>query len=72
MVGLPRFLCDKLATYLKGRPHEPGNLVFAAARGGPIREHKLMERYFKPASIKAGLGVRTVRRKDRDVLVTDL
>ena len=46
--------------------------MFAAPRGGPIREHKLMERSFKPAAIKAGLCVRTVRRSDREVLVTDL
>ena len=72
VVRLPRFLCDELAAYLAGRSHEPDDLVFAAPRGGPIREHKLMERYFKPAAIKAGLCVRTVRREDREVLVTDL
>jgi integrase len=72
VVRLPRFLCDELAAYLAGRSHEPDDLVFAAPRGGPIREHKLMERYFKPAAIKAGLFVRTVRREEDEVLVTDL
>ncbi len=72
VVRLPRFLCDELAAYLAGRSHEPDELVFAAPRGGPIREHKLMERYFKPAAIKAGLCVQTVRRGGKEVLVTDL
>jgi integrase len=36
------------------RPSGPEDLVFTAARGGPIREHKLMERYFKPAVERAG------------------
>jgi integrase len=31
-----------------------------------------MERYFKPAAIAAGLCVRTVRREEGEVLVTDL
>jgi integrase len=31
-----------------------------------------MERYFKPAAIKAGLCMRTVRRGDREALVTHL
>jgi hypothetical protein len=31
-----------------------------------------MERHFKPAAIKAGLCVRTVRRGNREALVTDL
>ncbi len=46
--------------------------MFTAPRGGPIREHKRMERYFKPAAVKAGLCVRTVCRGDKDVLVTDM
>ena len=61
-VRLPRFLCDELAAYLKDRPHEPDDLVFTAARGGPIREHKLVELYFKPAAVRAGLCLTIVRR----------
>jgi site-specific recombinase XerD len=40
---------------LAGRPNGPDDLVFTAALGGPIREHKLVERYFKPAAERAGL-----------------
>jgi integrase len=72
VVRLPRFLCDELAAYLADRSHERDDLVFTAPHGGPIREHKLMERYFKPAAVRAGLCVRTVRREDREELVTDL
>ena len=72
VVRLPRFLCDELAAYLADRSHEPDDLVFAAPRSGPIREHKLMERYFEPAAVRAGLGVRTIHRRGGEVLVTDL
>jgi hypothetical protein len=71
-VRLPRFLCDELAAYLADYSHEPDDLVFAAPRSGPIREHKLMERYFGPAAVRAGLGVRTIHRRGGEVLVTDL
>lgn len=54
-VRLPRFLCEELAAYLAGRPHGPEDLVFTAPRGGPLREHKFAECYFKPAAVAAGL-----------------
>src|SRR6266545_7905518 len=54
-VPLPPPLPQELGAWLADRPHSPEDLVFTAARGGPIREHKLMERYFKPAAIEAGL-----------------
>jgi integrase len=46
--------------------------VFTAPLGGAIREHKLMERYFKSAAVKAGLCVRTIRRSGAGALVTEL
>jgi integrase len=54
-VRLPRFLAEELGTYLASRPSGPDDLVFTAPRGGLLREHKLVERYFKPATILAGL-----------------
>jgi integrase len=54
-VRLPRFLCEEVGAYLAGRPSDPEDLVITAPRGGPIREHKLMERYFKPAAVRLGL-----------------
>lgn len=71
-VRLPRLLCQEIGAYLADRPHGPEDLVFTAPRGGPIREHKLMERYFKPAAVSAGLCVRAVRRAAGEVLVSDL
>jgi integrase len=57
-VRLPRFLCEEVGevgAYLAGRPSDPEDLVFTEPRGGPIREHKFMERYFKPAAVRLGL-----------------
>jgi integrase len=54
-VRLPRFLCEELGAYLADRPNGPDDLVFTAPRGGPIREHKFMERFFKPAAVRVGL-----------------
>jgi integrase len=54
-VRLPRFLREQLAAYLAERPHGPDDLVFTMARGGPLREPKFAERYFKPAALAAGL-----------------
>jgi len=71
-VPLTRSLCKELGAWLADRSHSPEDLVFTAARGGPIREHKLMERYFKPAAVEAGLCVRPVRRSGAEVLVSDL
>jgi integrase len=71
-VPLPPPLPEELGAWLADRPHAPEDLVFTAPRGGPVREHKLMERYFKPAAVEAGLCLRTIRRGSREVLVTDL
>jgi excisionase family DNA binding protein len=54
-VRLPRFLREQLAAYLADRPHAPGDLVFTMPEGGPLREPKFAERYFKPAALAAGL-----------------
>jgi integrase len=54
-VRLPRFLCDELAAHLADRPHDPADLVFTAARGGPLRESKWVPGYYKPAVRPAGL-----------------
>jgi integrase len=48
-IRLPRFLSDQLAAYLADRPHGPDDLVFSAPMGGPLREGKFMERFFRPA-----------------------
>jgi integrase len=62
-VRLPRFLCEEVGAYLASRPSGPEDLLFTAPRGGPIREHKLMERYFKPATKRTGLPT-TLRMHD--------
>jgi integrase len=54
-VRLPRFLVTELAAYLADRPHDATDLVFTAARGGPLRESKWVPGYFKPAVRAAGL-----------------
>jgi integrase len=54
-VRLPRFLCEQLGAYLAGRSHARGDLVFTMPQGGPLREPKFAERYFKPAALTAGL-----------------
>jgi integrase len=54
-VHLPRFLCDQLAAYLADRPHAPDDLVFTAPQGGPLREQKVIERFYKTAAAKVGL-----------------
>lgn len=54
-VLLTRFLRDELAANLAGRAAGPEDLVFTAARGGPIRESKWVPDYFKPAVRAAGL-----------------
>jgi integrase len=58
-VHLPRFLRDELAWHLASRPSGPDDLVFTAARGGPIRESKWVPGYFKPALRAAGLPPET-------------
>jgi integrase len=54
-VRLPRFLCEQVGSYLADRPHAPNDLVFTMLQGGPLREPKFAERYFKPAARAAGL-----------------
>ena len=54
-VRLPRFLCEQVGAYLVDRPHAPDDLVFTMLQGGPLREPKFAERYFKPAARAAGL-----------------
>jgi integrase len=54
-VHLPRFLCDQLAAYLADRPHAPDDLVFIAAQGGPLREQRVIERFYQTAAAEVGL-----------------
>jgi integrase len=54
-VRLPRFLCEQVGAYLADRPHAPNDLVFTMLQGGPLREPKFAERYFKPAARAARL-----------------
>jgi hypothetical protein len=49
-VRMPRFLCEQVGAYLADRAHAPGDLVFTMPQGGPLREPKFAERYFKPAA----------------------
>jgi integrase len=48
-VRLPRSVAEELGAYLADRPHGPGDLVFTAPRGGPLRESKFVPGRFKPA-----------------------
>jgi integrase len=48
-------LCEQVGAYLADRAHAPGDLVFTMPQGGPLREPKFAERYFKPAARAAGL-----------------
>jgi integrase len=54
-VGLPRFLCDDLGTYLAGRNLKPDDLVFQSPTGSALRHHEFYRRYYKPAVRAAGL-----------------
>jgi len=60
-VGIPRSVCDDLGAYLAGRvaalgrPLDPGDYVFTAPRGGPLRRDLLMKRFLRPAIEVAGL-----------------
>jgi integrase len=55
IVHLPRFLCDQLGAYPAERPHGPGDLVFTAPQGGPLREQTFAAVLFKPAAVRAEL-----------------
>jgi integrase len=48
-VRLPRSVAEELGAYLADRPHGPGDLVFTAPRGGPVRSSKFVPVRFKPA-----------------------
>ena len=48
-VRLPRSVAEELGAFLADRPHDPGDLVFTAPRGGPLRESKFVPGRFKPA-----------------------
>jgi Phage integrase family len=54
-VRVPRSIAEELGAHLAGRPHQPGDLVFTAPRGGPLRQSKRAPGYFKPAARAAGL-----------------
>ena len=54
-VRLPGLLCEQVGAYLADRPNAPNDLVFTMLQGGPLREPKFAERYFKPAARAAGL-----------------
>jgi integrase len=54
-VRLPRSVAEELAAHLARQDHGPDDLVFTAARGGPIRASKWVPTYFKPAVRAAGL-----------------
>jgi integrase len=54
-VRLPRSVADELGGYLAGRPRDPGDLVFPAPLGGPLRPHTWIKSFFKPAVRAAGL-----------------
>ncbi len=55
VVALPTFVCEALARHLETRPAEPGALVFADARGGPVRRTNWRRRVWEPAARAAGL-----------------
>jgi integrase len=52
-VPIPRFLADKLAAQLAGKA--PSDLVFAAPKGGVLRNTNFRPRFFDPAAGRAGL-----------------
>jgi hypothetical protein len=60
-VGIPRSLCNDLGQHLAarasglGRPLDPGDYIFTAPRGGPLRRDLLLKRFLRPAIEAAGL-----------------
>jgi integrase len=52
-IHLPRWPTEDLGGYLAGRPRGREELVFTAARGGPLRESKWVPVYFKRAVVAA-------------------
>jgi integrase len=55
VIALPAFVVEALARHLEGRPSEPEALVFADARGGPVRRTNWRRRVWGPAVRAAGL-----------------
>lgn len=53
-VPIPEAIADELTTWCAGM--EPGDLVFPAAHGGPLRAGLFRRRYWTPACVSAGLG----------------
>jgi len=56
-VRLPRSVAEELGVYLADRPHGPGDLVFTAPRGGPVRSSKFVPVRFKPAIAVANQAI---------------
>jgi integrase len=54
IVPLPRFVVDELIAHVAGLG--PGDLVFQAPEGGPLRASLFRRRIFTPAVGAAGLG----------------
>jgi integrase len=53
-VPLPRFVIDVLTEHVAGL--EPGELVFPAPDGGPVRASLFRRRFWYPACVAAGFG----------------
>jgi len=57
---LPAFVRDQAGEYLawltveQGRPLEPDDYVFRAAKGGPLNRHRIREKVMRPALLRAG------------------
>jgi integrase len=64
-VRLPRSVAEELGAYLADRPHGPGDLVFTAPRGGPLRESKFVPGRFKPAIGAANEAIADVDQDGR-------
>lgn len=59
VVPLPRSVTDVLEGHVAGL--EPGDLVFTAPDGGPMRASLFRRRFWQPACIAAGLGEMVTR-----------
>ena len=64
-IHLPRWLAEDLGGYLAGRPRGREELVFTAARGGPVRESKWVPSYFKRAVVAANEMIARMPEKGR-------
>jgi len=61
-VPVPRVLRDQLADYVSGRG--PGEWLFPAPGGGPLRNSNFRHRFFDPAVTRAGLAPLTHDLRD--------